>query len=384
MTSIMDVPAFLTLSASLNYQLSGNPINWQAVIVLAFGDKYRTSVDEILTESLKYLHEAYGQSKRRLGPFAVLHPIRAAALLARTTEQPLLLDILTVLFHDKKEDLTAEAFPEKWRHLEEMFESLVGRISPTESWFLNERIDFLTRRNEDRYYTYLARLLDQAKETPELIRVKLADRLDNTLDLRIDLQDQAAQLNCTEVVFDTLFTQGNATQRFHLPHPVTGRLNGAVRLYQLFKNAVLLSLLRKTSMDRVDSPSERLFNALASSSLAESQRILMHLFVYHVRDLQVQRQLLLDVMDYCQAGAINRVTTPEEPHRLDGLLKYRFDITDRALLKSRLAGLYEDKSLMAEVAIAFSAIFSSFLNDPSFRIQGIDLDGIHATPANEP
>jgi hypothetical protein len=294
-----------------------------------------------------------------------------------------LLDILTALFHDKKEDLTADTNPEKWSALEESFQSLGRRISPTDNWFLNERIDVLTRRPEDRYYTYLARLLERGIGTPELIRVKLADRLDNTLDLRIDLQDQAAHLPCAEVVFDTLFTQGNASQRFHLPHPVTGRLNGAVRLYQLFKNAVLLSLLRRTDLDRIDSQSEKLFSAVAATSLAEAQRILMHLFVYHVKDLQVQRQLLLDVMGYCQAGAINRVTTPEEPHRLDGLLKYRFDHPDRNLLKERLAGLYEDKSLMAEVAIAFSAVFSSFLNDPGFRIRGIDLDGIHATDAED-
>jgi hypothetical protein len=383
MYALLEVQDFLTLSASLNYQLSGTPINWEAILVLTLGNRHRSSSDELLIESLQYLSDAYGESKRRLGPFAVLHPIRAAAVLAKAMENPPLLDILTTLLHDKNEDILPGNDPEKWQHLEQTYGNLLRRLDPTDNWFLNERIECLTRRPDDRYYTYLGRLLDRARNTPELVRVKLADRLDNTLDLRIDLQDQGAQLNCAEVLFDTLFTQGNATQRFHHTHPVSGRLNGSHRLYQLFKNAVLLSLLRIVGLDRTDETSERLFYALAAASLAESQRILIHLFLYHVKDVQVQRQLLLDVMDYCQAGAITRVTTVEEPHRLDGLLKYRFDIADRNLLKERLSGLYEDKSLMAEVAIAFSAIFSSFLNDPTFRIHGIDMDGIHPMSSDE-
>jgi hypothetical protein len=32
---------------------------------------------------------------------------------------------------------------------------------------------------------------------------------------------------------------------------------------------------------------------------------------------------------------------------------------------------------MAEAAVAFMAIFSSFMHDPDFRIHGIDARGIH-------
>ena len=38
-------------------------------------------------DALDYLGHAYGGQKRRLGPLAVLHPIRSAALLAKAQKK---------------------------------------------------------------------------------------------------------------------------------------------------------------------------------------------------------------------------------------------------------------------------------------------------------
>ncbi len=42
----------------------------------------------------------------------------------------------------------------------------------------------------------------------------------------------------------------------------------------------------------------------------------------------------------------------------------------------KLKELYEEKELMAEAAIAFAAIFTNFLNDRTYTIKGITVEGI--------
>jgi hypothetical protein len=299
-------------------------------------------------------------------------------LLVRAMEHPTLLDLLTTLLHDKQEDLTEKRLsPEIWRVLETHYQELLKRIDPTDQWYLNERIDILTIRENERYYNYLGRVLERARLTPELVRAKLADRLDNTLDLRMDLHDPTADEDCYEAVFATLFTNSSPHRPIRKTHPIPGKINGSRRLYQLFKNAVLLSLLRRDRQDRVDRAAERLSFSIARASLAEAQRILLHLFDYHIAEMRVQREILLDVMEYCRSGSITRVTPGGKRHRLDGLFKDRFDQEDKATRNRLLDELYQDKYLMAEAAVAFMAIFSSFMHDPDFRIHGIDARGIH-------
>lgn len=378
MQAIIKTQEFLNLSAPLNYQLSATPVNWPAILALTIGDRFTEVEEETLIDVLTYLQEAYGQTKRRLGPAAVLHPIRTMALLARAQEHPSLLDLLTALLHDKQEDLTEKKIPaENWPVVEAHYEDLIRRIDPADQWYLNERIDILTIRENERYYNYLGRVLDRARLTPELVRAKLADRLDNTLDLRMDLHDPAADEECYETVFSILYTTATPRRPTRKGHPIPGKINGSRRLYQLFKNAVLLTLLRREQLDRIDRAAERLSHSISRASLSEAQRILLHLFDYHLPDLLTQREILQDVMDYCRSGAITRVTPGGRRHRLDGLFKDRFDQEDKATRNRLLDELYQDKYLMAEAAVAFMAIFSSFLHDPDFRIRGIDARGIH-------
>ncbi len=381
MQTVIELQDFMVLSATINYQLTANPVNWYAVLSLARDGHFRRDGDEDLIRLLEYLHEAYGTSTRRLGPLAVLHPIRTVALLYRTVPDCPLADLITALLHDKEEDLTADRYhPKAWKRLEARYKTEV--LNMPASWRMQERIDALTRRPVEDYFGYLGRVMDAAEQSPDLVRIKLADRLDNTMDMSVDVRSETEAVDCFELVFDVLFTSSHLGQQLPLQHPVTGRINGSRRLYQLYKNAVMLSILRQRGKDRIDEPTALLFQALAHSSLRQARQILVHLFIFHITSTHHQRSLLQEAMEYCQSERIAKVHPADHPHRLDGVFDSVFNIPDRKKLRKSLDRLYADKAMMSLVAIAFAATFSSFRNDPDFCIEGIDQAGLH--PRGEP
>lgn len=370
MQSLITTNNFFSLSSFLNYQLSGTPINWRAVLSLMKFEGLQPRDEDHVLSALAYLFEAYGQQKRRLGPFAVLHPIRTAAILARASNTPLILDLLTTLLHDKNEDITEGKYSKgDWKRLEDMYHLLIEKIDSRENWFLNERIHFLTRQNNETYRQYLKRLIKQSIKTPELIRVKLADRLDNTLDLRMDLHEDTSGVDCYKLIFDALFANTYKGPDRENLHHVGGKINGAKRLYTLFKNAVFLSYLRSVNCE-LDEPSRKLFSSLASASINEAQNILLHIFKFHMRDPQKQRELLLNVMNYCSTGCLQD-SVGCSGYRIDSLFKSTFDIEDKNRLKDKLYELYSNKELMAEAAVVFTAVFTNFLIDGDFSIGSI-------------
>ncbi len=376
MHTIIELQDFMVLSATINYQLTSSPVNWPAVLALARDSAFARPGDEELIRLLDYLHEAYGTSTRRLGPLAVLHPIRTAALLYRAVPDVPISDLVTALLHDKEEDLTEDRYhPKAWKRLEARYQTEILNMDP--AWNMQERIHALTRHDREDYFGYLGRIMDAAEANPDLVRIKLADRLDNTLDLSVDVRSATRDVDCFELVFDVLFTSSHLGQRLPLAHPVTGRINGSRRLYQLYKNAVFLSILRQRGKDRVDPPAALLFQALAHSSLRQARQILVHLFMFHITTTHHQRALLAEAMDYCQSERIAQVHPADHPHRLDGVFDTVFNIPDRKKLKRSLDKLYADKAMMSLVAIAFAATFSSFRNDPDFCIEGIDQAGLH-------
>jgi hypothetical protein len=374
--TIIELQDFMVLSATINYQLTADPVNWYAVLSLARGGSYRREGDEELIRLLEYLHEAYGTSTRRLGPLAVLHPIRTAGLLYRTVPDCPHSDLVTALLHDKEEDLTADRYhPKVWKRLEARYQTEIYNMDST--WRMQERIDALTRRPAEDYFGYLGRVLDAAEQSPELVRIKLADRLDNTLDMSVDVRSETQDVDCFELIFDVLFTSSHLGQQLPLRHPITGRINGSRRLYQLYKNAIFLSILRQRGKDRIGPPTARLFQALAHSSLRQARQILVHLFMFHITSTHHQRALLQEAMEYCQSERIAKVHPADHPHRLDGVFDTVFNIPDRKKLRKSLDTLYADKPLMSLIAIAMAATFSSFRNDPDFYIEGIDPAGLH-------
>jgi hypothetical protein len=100
---------------------------------------------------------------------------------------------------------------------------------------------------------------------------------------------------------------------------------------------------------------------------------------YHETDIERQRELLMDVQSYAQAGGMTRITSPSGKSSLDGLFMLRFDHADALIRRERLEALYQDKGLMLQAAIGFVVIFMTFVHSPEYWIQGISDHGISAS-----
>ena len=210
---LFDLTEFFKLSSALNYNLSAASLNRYTVLMYIIGNK-RLVADEtsdreqkaILMEALGYLFSAYREKRRRLGPMAVLHPLRSAAIFTRFLDDLSLVNLLTLLFHDILEDVKPGQFDvRKWKTMESQLYSLMQRMDPEDETKLMRSLLCLTRTDRESYYQYIGRLLDNARSSPELVAVKLADRLDNTLDMRIDLEDALARIDFFETIFQILF-----------------------------------------------------------------------------------------------------------------------------------------------------------------------------------
>ncbi len=381
---LYDLTEFLKLSSVLNYNLSAASLNRYNVMMYLIGGK-RLDRDgakdrekkAILMEALGYLFEAYSHKRRRLGPLAVLHPLRATAILARSVDRLTLVILLSTLFHDILEDVQALNFEtQKWKEMETRLDSLLQRLAPDDEAELVNNLIYLTRVQKETYYHYIGRLLDNTRGRSELVQIKLADRLDNTLDMRIELEDPLVGIDFFRNIFQLMFVnkyKGYIPDDEHPPPPI---LNGARRLYQLFKNTVLLSLIRQNSADAGNETLHTLFNAVCDASLKEAQRTLIHLMSYHCKDLTEQRNLALQAMNYCYSGRSNLVTKPDGQQLLDGLFSTYFAHSSKEILNQKLDQLYQNKPLMIQASIAFIVIFLSFLNDSKHYVSGISADGI--------
>lgn len=374
---LYDLTEFLKLSALLNYQLSAKQVVWDNVVSIILWKKKLPPKDrEILCQAFEYLDQVYGQKRRRLGPLSVLHPLRATALLAHALDPPNLLDLLTELLHDKFEDIRPDDFAQSdWTKLDAHFYQFIRSIPEVDEWFLMERLQWLTKGPGETYNTYIGRFLRQSKDTPEVVRVKLADRLDNTMDMRIDLEDPFQGVDFFETLFQITFINSYQGYSPDVPHAPAEIINGAQRLYQLYKNVVLMSLVRIHQSARDDVTAREIFRCLALAGMKEAQRVALHIFGYHITDPRVQRDLIRDSREYVQQGGIDEITVPGRGHRLDGLFMARFDDPVRATRDRKLAEMYEDKALMVEAAVAFIVIFLSFLDNPDYYVIGVTDQG---------
>ena len=381
---LFDLTEFFKLSAALNYNLSAASLNRYNVLMYIIGDK-RLDADEkkdreqkgILMEALGYLFNVYSQKRRRLGPMAVLHPLRAAALFTRSLDSVNMVDLLTLLFHDVLEDIKpADYNIQEWKSMESQLYRLLERMENEDESRLETRLMSLTRVENESYYQYIGRLLDNTQNFPEIVQVKLADRLDNTLDMRIDLEDPLARIDFFETVFQIMFVNNYPGYKPKMEHAPATAMNGARRLYQLFKNAVLLSLIRQHVPAASRREVRNLFDALSEAGLKEAQRTLIHLISYHVKDLHTLRSLVLEAMQYCYSGRSDLVTMPDGSQLLDGLFSTYFGNKAKKTRHQQLDILYQNKPLMLEASVAFLVIFLSFLNDETFYIRGISAEGI--------
>ena len=382
-----DLTEFIKLSSVLNYNLSAASLNRYNVMMYIIGGKTldrRAAKDRekkaILMDALGYIFSAYQDKRRHLGPMAVLHPLRATVLFARNQERLNLVGLLSVLFHDIMEDINTHDFDiNQWTEMEGRLYSLLERMGGEDESNLLSHIVALTRTKRESYYQYIGRLLEKADHFPQLIYVKLADRLDNTLDMRIDLEDPLMGIDFFQNIFQLLFVNNYRGYKPADDHPPTSAINGARRLYQLFKNTVLLSLIRQHPSFIGDPALNVLFESVCDASLKEAQRTLIHLMGFHIKDTADQRNLLLEAMAYCFSGRIDLITKPDRSQLLDGLFSTYFAHNDKKVLQRQLDILYQNKQLMIEAAIAFVVIFLHFLNDSRYYIHGISPDGIEPT-----
>ena len=382
---VYDFKEFLKLSSVLNYNLSAASLSRYNVLLFIIGNKHLDADEHldrekkgIVMEALSYLFNAYSEKRRRLGPLAVLHPLRAAALFTRSRDDLNLVSLLLALFHDILEDIKPSDFaPSRWRSMEEEMTGILDKLGDTEETALIDSLGYLTRHEEETYYEYIGRLLKNAAFWPDLVQIKLADRLDNTLDMRIELQDPLEGVDFFQAIFQVLFVNNYPGYRPKIEHPTSAVMNGARRLYQLFKNAVILSLIRQMQETCKHETCHTLFEALADASLLEAQRTLIHLLGYHLKDLSKQRKLLLETMEYCYGGRTELVTEPDTSWMLDGLFSTYFGQNSSTIRNPQLDKLYQNKSLMVEASLAFIVIFLSFLNDEDYYVKGIRTSGIH-------
>ena len=382
-----DLTEFLKLSSVLNYNLSAASLNRYNVMMYIIGGK---TLDRgvkkdrekkgILMDALGYLFSAYQQKRRRLGPMAVLHPLRATVLFARNQERLNLIGLLSVLLHDIMEDINPYDFEiNQWIDMEGRLYHLLERMGDKDESKLLNNIVALTRIEKESYYQYIGRLLEKAGRSPQLVYVKLADRLDNTMDMRIDLEDPLAGVDFFQKIFQLLFVNNYRGYQPANEHAPASAMNGARRLYQLFKNTVLLSLIRQHKALRSDRSLNVLFEAVCDASLQEAQRTLMHLIGFHIKDTADQRRLLLEAMEYCFSGRIDLVTKPDRSQLLDGLFSTYFAHNSKKVLYRQLDILYQNKELMIQASIAFVVLFLHFLNDSKYYVHGISHEGIKPT-----
>ena len=382
--SVYDLNEFLKLSSVLNYNLSATSLNrYNVLMYILHGKTLQPEAKDTrrqkvkVMDALNYLFSAYSDKRRRLGPMAVLHPLRATALYAHSQERLSLVNLLSMMFHDILEDIKPVDFEMgKWREMESLLFGLFKGMPKADERLLTGNLLALTRLKKESYFQYIGRLLDYAAGVPELVSVKLADRLDNTLDMRIDLQDPLEGVDFFQDIFQIMFVNNFTGYQPKSEHPATTALNGARRLQQLFKNAILMSLIRQKIDTTRDLGLNTLFDALADASLREAQRTFVHLVGYHCKDLSIQRKLLMEAMDYCYSGRSDLVTKPDSERLMDGLFSTYFDHTSKEVLHQKLDILYQNKPLMIQASIAFIVIFLSFLNQDDFYLRGISAQGM--------
>lgn len=375
---LCDLTDFYRLSSALHYNLSATSANRYNILIFIIGKK-RFSKDEktdrenkgILMEALNFLIRAYNSKKRRLGPMAVLHPLRAAAMLARVHESAGLVDLLSILFHDVLEDIGPEDFDLlECRDREWTLYNILERLDGRGEQMLTERLVNLTLRPDESYYDYIRRFLESSEDPADMVRIKLADRLDNTLDMRIELHDTFEPADFFKDIFQLLFVGTFRGLEPAVSQP-TAALNDAGRLYQLFKNAVLLSLILLKCDISGDKPSMLLFEAVCEASLNEAKRNFVQLAGHHVGGTTAQRSLLLEAMNDCRKNRAD--SGPYDLNMLNDLFGSDFSGLPKRKRAQRLEALYRDKPLMCRVSIAFVVIFLNFLNDPvCFRMEPDD------------
>lgn len=210
---------------------------------------------------------------------------------------------------------------------------------------------------------------------PDLLRCKLADRLDNTMDIAIQ-RAPTEQNAFFELAFSMLFIPG------YQPESNDGTVVPDVEacvllLSQLFKNVVLMSMLRQQQLECIDETTMRLFYALANTSSEQAQWAVASLLSTPTLGWQERRNLLREMMDYCAAGGMTAVYRKDKGGLMDGSFLEHFAHPDDSIRKKQIESLYADKPLFIRLLVLYIGVFTNFLADPHYYVRGIDRTGLH-------
>jgi hypothetical protein len=377
---LLTIEHYLTLSAKINYQLSARSLNRPALLSLVLGPaRFSDRERALFLHAFDVLQAGYQQDRRRLGTPGILHPLRAAAILARTMRAPGAIDVLAGLLHDKDEDLARDELDaERWEAMQTQHQRLLEALDPYERDRVEEVVRLLSSRGLDNYHGYLVRILDNTARLPELLHVKLADRIDNTFDINLQ-HPEVTRYNFYRAVFDILFMPGFRGVQMGSFHFMPEPDEGVMLLSQLFKDTFFLALLRATGLDTLDEATHKLFIGLAVAGIREAQWLALEMFNTSITDVDRQRALLMSVMQYCSAGGAGAVRTKDAGGELDGMLLSIFTAT-RDEQREIMRGLFRDHELLAKMVLAFIVVFASFINDPHYRIEGILTTGMQPVP----
>ena len=367
---------FLELSADIAYRLSGQAVNPRTLLDLVLDGRIAPCPENILIQALQVILTGYGDKHRKMGPLAVIHPIRAAVILSRVSGNPSMLDLLTTFLHDRDEDLTEEEIgADRWQAMCEAIENLNRLLDEGSAAALAARLRLLTIQPGQTYNDYLVTIMAHSQEMPDLIRAKMADRTDNTLDIGVSRHGIKGQ-GAFGTIFDLMFLP-NYPGLVAPPSYVPLTESESVQiLANLFKNIEFVSLLR-TEGCHVDSTSEKLRDGLLNSSIRIARFLVQDALVSLPKG--EQKDAIDDVWSYCLHGGLAAVYVPRKEgvtqrFPLDGLFAEHYGSKDGR--KARLKALVADKRYLARAGIALLAAFSSFRSDPNYRIQGIDRRGI--------
>lgn len=371
---LITIEEFLTLSAKINYQLSARSLKAPVLLSLVLGPvRLSERGQQVLLEAFHALRAGYDQDRRRLGTPGILHPLRAAALLARTEENPSMVELLSALFHDKEEDLgEKDVGPERFARMQGHYKTVLGMLLPEERDRVEDCVHCLSN-NCGSYSEYVGQITDNAKRLPETLHVKLADRIDNTFDVHLQ-HPGVSNYNFYRAVFDILFLpsfRGVSMGEFHF---MPDTAEGVMLLSQLFKNTILLAMLRAEGLDSQDATTRRLFVGLAVAGIREAQWLALEMFNTVYRGVEHQRELLLEVMAYCASGGIDSVRANKAAGDLDGVF-VAFTSGQKVDQKRMLVELFEDRERLARMSLAFIVVFASFINDPKYTLKGIGRTG---------
>lgn len=275
-------------------------------------------------------------------------------------------------------------------------------VSPTPiAHDTTEVVGLLSRQHHEIYYQSMGHVFaPRHKVAPQnierAITVKFCDRLANMDDLE---RSTVAVRRRDSIGFDLLITAWDAqtsgdvplaqelrgrilsqTKEFAMQHPERedGEFTGDQRLYQCFKNIVLIN--RYTERELIEkkpiSAVSRLH--LAQATRQEAQIILNHLCTYHCDDDLLNPEKVYEIyrlhLDYERQGGYKEVTRAGT-HIFDGLFQRFFDAKVRGD-NAALHVLYDNRYLMCMAALAFRHIADQYLQDPNYFLVGLTQRGL--------